>query len=100
MARSEPIIKLYSAIGCKCAVSRFRRSRLSYTPNSLKTIIGAFSCAYRYVMDMQNRSRSRTKAGTRDRRKTAQKENDNLCSLFIVKPCESAIIISTIKNMK
>nr|DAH10734.1 MAG TPA: hypothetical protein [Caudoviricetes sp.] len=31
---------------------RFRRSRLSYTPNSLKTILGAFSCVYRYVMDV------------------------------------------------
>ena len=56
------------------------------TPNSLKTIIGAFSCAYRYVMDMRSREQEK------DGRKTAQKENDNLCSLPIVKPCESAII--------
>nr|DAT93726.1 MAG TPA: hypothetical protein [Caudoviricetes sp.] len=30
---------------------RFRRSRSSYTVNSLKTIVGAFSCVYRYVID-------------------------------------------------
>ena len=87
MARSEPFIKLYSVIVRECAVLRFRCSRLSYTANNLKTILGAFSCAYRYVMDER-----RDRSGTRDGRKTAQKENDNLCSLPIVKPCGYAII--------
>ena len=92
VARSEPFIKLYSVIVRECAVLRFRCSKSSYTPNSLKTILGAFSCAYRYVMDIRNKSRDESGSGTRDGRKTAQKENDNLCSLPIVKPCEYAII--------
>lgn len=62
---------------------RFRRLRLSYTPNRLKTILGAFSCAYRYVMDEQGQEQEQSRNGTRDGRKTAQKENDNLCSLPI-----------------
>lgn len=92
VARSEPFIKLYSVIVRECAVLRFRCSKSSYTPNSLKTILGAFSCAYRYVMDERNKSRNRSRSEKRDGRKTAQKENDNLCSLPIVKPCEYAII--------
>ena len=51
MARSELIIGVYSAIGVN-ALYCVLGVQGSYTPNSLKTILGAFSCVYRYVMDV------------------------------------------------
>lgn len=62
---------LYAVVGCRCAVSRFKRSRSSYTTDSAKTIVGAFSCAYRYVMDKLDRDRS--EAGGRMQNRTKRK---------------------------
>lgn len=52
-------------------------------PNRRKTILGAFWGVYRYVMDMRSREQGREQERNKRRTESAQKENDNLCSLPI-----------------
>lgn len=55
------VYKLYAIVVRECAVSRFRRSKSSYTPNSIKVIVGAFSHAYRYVMDKLDKGQEQSR---------------------------------------